>query len=201
MNTITTTLTTQALFSDDNLKRYLLRKIWDEKLPQMTIIMLAPSDAAGIALDTTTQLVLNNAARLGFGGVSIVNLFATLGDFTLSEAEGEDPENLDAILDAAQSADLIVYAPGVGKAKSKVFQQRQEQVLTALTPYEAKLHCICNEDGKARLQHPLSPAVRIWNLSQLSASELLPKEKVTEPATENKKKGRHKATKNEIPSE
>ena len=100
-----------------------------------------------------------------------------------------------------EGADLIVYAPGVGKAKSKVFQQRQEQVLTALTPYEAKLHCICNEDGKARLQHPLSPAVRIWNLSQLSINELLPKEQVTEPAIESKKKGRHKAIKNEIPSE
>lgn len=200
MNTIKTTLTTEAVFSDNNLNRYLLKKTWDTSLPKLTIVMLAPSEASGIELDTTTQLVLNNAARLGYGSVSIVNLFSTLNDFLLRQAEDEDPENIQAIVEAAQSADLIVYAPGVGKAKSKVFQQRQEQVLTALTPYETKLHCICNEDGKARLQHPLSPAVRTWNLSQLSINELLPKEQVTEPATEAKKKGSHKATEKEAPN-
>lgn len=194
MNTITTTLTTQALFSDDNLKRYLLRKIWDEKLPQMTIIMLAPSDAAGIALDTTTQLVLNNAARLGFGGVSIANLFATLNDFSLKQAEEEDAENLQVIAEAVQNADLIVFAPGVGKAKSKVFQKRQEQVLKALLPYETKLQCICNENGKARLQHPLAPAVRIWHLSPLKINELI---SLPTAESEPKKKTKGKYVKKE----
>lgn len=194
MNTITTTLTTQAVFSDDNLKRYLLRKIWDDKLPQMTVIMLAPSDAAGIALDTTTQLVLNNATRLGFGGVSIVNLFATLNDFSLKQAEEEDVENLQVIVEAAQNADRIVYAPGVGKAKSKVFQTRQEQVLKALLSYESKLQCICNGNGKARLQHPLSPAVREWSLSLLTINELLPNASATEPKQEKPKKHRPKVS-------
>lgn len=197
MNTITTTLTTEAIFSEDNGKRYLLTKIWDNKLPQMTVIMLAPSDAAGIALDTTTQLVLNNASRLGFGGVSIVNLFATLNDFSLKQAEEEDAENLQVIVEAVQNADRIVYAPGVGKAKSKVFQKRQEQVLKALMPYESKLCCICNGDGKARLQHPLSPAVREWNLSLLTISELLPNVPATEPKQEHIKKNRPKVSKKE----
>ena len=53
MPSITTTLTTVATFSDDNLKRYLLRKIWDENKPKLAIIMLAPSEAAGIELDNT----------------------------------------------------------------------------------------------------------------------------------------------------
>lgn len=189
MNAITTTLTTEAIFSDNNLKRYLLRKIWDDKQPQMTIIMLAPSEAAGIALDTTTQLVLNNAARLGFGGVSIVNLFATLNDFSLKQAEEEDADNLQAIVEAVQNADRIVYAPGVGKAKSKVFQKRQEQVLKVLLPYESKLQCICNENGKARLQHPLAPAVRIWHLSPLKISELI-ELPAAEPEAKKKPKGK-----------
>lgn len=198
MNTITTTLTTEAVFSDDNLKRYLLRKIWDDKLPQMTVIMLAPSDAAGIALDTTTQLVLNNAARLGFGGVSIVNLFATLNDFSLKQAEEEDAENLQVIVEAVENADKIVYAPGVGKAKSKVFQKRQEQVLKALLPYESKLQCICNENGKARLHHPLAPAVRIWHLSPLKISELIA---LPIAESETKKKTKGKSAKKEIDTE
>ncbi len=197
MNTIYTTLTTEAVFSDDGAKRYLLRKEWDKAKPTLAVIMLAPSEASGIELDTTTQLVLNNASRLGYGAVAIVNLFATLNDFSLKQADGEDPNNLDAITEAAQNADTVVYAPGVGKAKNKVFQKRQEQVLTALLPMEKKLYCISDENGKARLQHPLSPAVRVWTLSALRIAELLPN--IEPPQQEQKKKGKKpkEPTKNE----
>ena len=173
MKTIATTLTTIAQFSDDGKKRYLLRKIWNEKLPSLTIIMLAPSEASGIVLDTTTQLCLNNASRLGYGSITIVNLFATLNDFALHQAEEEDPENLKAILEAVRKADQIIYAPGTGKAKNKVFQKRQEQVLKELAPYEVKLCCLCDDEGKAKYQHPLSPAVRVWNLCPLKVKELV----------------------------
>lgn len=173
MQTITTTLTTEAIFSDDGTKRYLLRKTWDESKPSLAIIMLAPSSAAGIELDSTTQLVLNNAARLDFGSVDVLNLFATLNDFGLKTVEDEDADNIQAIVQSAEKAGTLVYAAGTGKAKSKVFQQRQEQVLNALRPYEGKLHCLTGESGKARLQHPLSPAVRTWHLSPLKVSELI----------------------------
>ena len=190
MEKIVTTLTTEAVFSDCGLKRYLLRKSWDDTKPKLTIVMLAPSEASGIELDTTTQLVLNNSARLGYGTVSIVNLFATLNDFSLKQAEVEDSENTEVIVQQAQEADLVVYAPGVGKAKNKIFQQRQEQVLTALLPFESKLHCLCDEDGEARLQHPLSPAVRTWHLSPLKASELISLPNA-EPEQKKKAKGKH----------
>lgn len=183
MQIVKTTLTTEAIFSDDGAKRYLLRKIWDESKHILSIIMLAPSSAAGIELDSSTQLVLNNCFRLGFGGVDICNLFATLNDFALKEADDNDPDNLNAIVQSAEKADTLVYAAGVGKAKNKVFQHRQEQVLNALRPYESKFHCLTNESGKARLQHPLSPAVRIWHLSPLKISEL-----VAEPKKEAKPK-------------
>lgn len=195
MNTIATTLTTEAVFSDEGLKRYLLRKTWDDARPKITVIMLAPSEASGIELDTTTQLVLNNASRLGYGSVSIVNLFATLNDFNLRQAEIEDLDNLNAILSAVQDADSVVYAPGTGKAKNKVFQRRQEQVLTALRPIEGKLYCLCNEDGNARFQHPLSPAVRTWHLSPLKINELIVE--TLQPEPEPKKKSRPKVTKKE----
>ena len=173
MKTIATTLATVAQFSDDGKKRYLLRKIWNEKLPSLTIIMLAPSEASGIVLDTTTQLCLNNASRLGYGSITIVNLFATLNDFALHQTEEEDPENLKAILESARCADQIVYASGTGKAKNKAFQRRQEQVLKELAPYEVKLCCLCDDEGKAKYQHPLSPAVRVWNLCPLKVKELV----------------------------
>lgn len=195
MRNIVTTLTTEAVFSDSGLKRYLLKKTWDGNKPKMAVIMLAPSEASGIELDTTTQLVLNNASRLGYGSVAIVNLFATLNDFNLRQVENEDPDNLNAILSAVQNADSVVYAPGTGKAKNKVFQRRQEQVLSALRSIEGKLHCLCNGDGNARLQHPLSPAVRIWHLSPLKISELIVE--TIQPKPEPKKKSRPKVTKKE----
>ena len=206
MNTIETTLTTQAIFNDDHTKRYLLNKTWNETLPKLTIIMLAPSEASGVALDTTTQLCLNNATRLGYGSISIVNLFATINDFDLKQQTGAgDPDNLNAIVEACQNCDQIVYAPGTGKAKNRFFLNRQEEVLTALLPMEEKLSCLCNEICNTRLHHPLSPAVRTWNLSPLKISELIdlkplePQQPEKEP--EKKPKGRSKATKKESKSE
>ena len=190
MEKIVTTLTTEAVFSDDGLKRYLLRKSWDDAKPKLTIVMMAPSIASGISLDSTTQLVLNNCDRLGYGSVSIVNLFATLNDASLKQVEDEAPENMEVIVQQAQDADLIVYGPGIGKIKNKAFLARQEQVLTALLPFESKLHCLCGEDGEARLQHPLSPAVRTWHLSPLKVSELISLPNA-EPEQKKKAKGKH----------
>lgn len=190
MQTVKTMLTTEATFSDDGSKRYLLRKTWDESKPSLAIIMLAPSSASGIELDSSTQLVLNNCFRLGFGSVDVLNLFATLNDFALKEAEDEDPENTSAIVQSAERVSTLVYAAGTGKAKNKAFQRRQEQVLNALWSYEGKLHCLTGESGKARLQHPLSPAVRTWHLSPLKVSEL-----ISEPKVESKQKKNAKAKK------
>jgi len=197
MNTVKTTLATTAVFSDDGKKRYLLTKTWDSTKPNLAIIMLAPSEASGIALDSTTMLVLNNASRLGFGSVTILNLFATLNDFALKQAALEDPENLKVIVSAAQTADVVIYAPGVGKAKNKLFQERQKQVLTDLQPVAHKLFCLCNEEGTARLQHPLSPAVRVWGLSPMKIEELVEPETV-KPDQPKKAK---KPAKKEAPAE
>lgn len=173
MTSITTTLTTKATFSADGNKRYLLHKEWDSTKPMLAIIMLAPSDASGIELDNTTLLVLNNASRLGYGSVSIVNLFATLNDFSLSEAETEDAENMEVILAEAKKCDTLIYAPGVGKAKNQAFQQRSVQVLEQLKPYSKKLKCIGNSTGTVRLLHPLAPVVRTWHLHNLTVEEAL----------------------------
>ena len=190
MEIIETTLSTQAVFSDDGEKRYLLKKIWNTSLPKLTIIMLKPSIASGVELDPTTVAVLNNASALGFGSVSIVNLFATLGNIDISEETGDDPENLDVIIEATQEGDTVIYAPGVGKAKLLTFQERSTQVLEALRPFEKKLRCLTNASGKAKFLHPLCPSVRFWgNLAEFSVSELLPNNPI-ESTAQPKKKGR-----------
>ena len=187
MNVITTKLTTEAIFSDDGNKRYLLRKTWDEKKKKLAIIMLFPSTASGIELDYSSMLVLNNASRLDFGSVDILNLSAVLDDYTLREADVEDSKNLDVISKSAENADVIVYAAGVGKSKNKVFQDLQKSVIEKLRPYEDKLNCLCNESGVARLQHPLSPAVRTWCLSPLKVGELIEENTTKEESKPQKK--------------
>ena len=62
---------------------------------------------------------------------------------------------------------------------------------------EDKLHCLCAEDGTARLQHPLSQSVRQLHLSKLSISELIqmPKNSAdSKKETLTKAKGRPRAT-------
>lgn len=172
MQKIQTTLSTTAEFSDDGKKRYLLTKVWDKEKPHLAIVMLSPSEASGIGLDTTTMLVINNASRLGYGAISIVNLFATIGNTRECFTEYDDSENLNYITRIAKKSDVIVYAPGVGKATNKSFIARQNQVLDVLIPYEGKLHCLSNKEGNARFQHPLSPAIRYWYLSPMRISEL-----------------------------
>lgn len=184
MKKIQTTLTTTAEFSENGKKRYLLTKTWDEKKPHLAIIMSSPSEASGVALDNTTMLVLNNASRLGYGTVSIVNLFSTIGNLKECFAEDSDKENLKYIDSTAKNADIVVYASGVGKATNKAFIKRQTQVLEILKPYENKLRCLSDKEGSSRFQHPLSPAVRTWYLSPMKINELCTKE---QPKTAEKK--------------
>lgn len=199
MKEITSDLRTEILMSDDGSKRYALKKVWDPGKPSLAIIMLAPSSAGEVAMDNSSMLTVNNCHRLGKGRVTIVNLFSKINDFTLKEAEAEDPENIRAIVSAAESADCMVLAAGTGKAKNKTFQQCLEQVLTALRPYESKLHCLCDENGGSRHLHPLSPWVREWHLSPLRVCELMttPEPQQTEPPQEKKPRGRPKVTRKE----
>ena len=189
MKTVVTELRTEATYSDNGEKRYLLRKTWDDRLTKLAVIMLCVGSAGTVQLDNTTQLVLNNASRLGYGSVAILNLFPLLNDVSLKHSSGVDAENLETIIQEAAAAEKVVFAPGTGKAKNKLFMEVQEQTLLALRPYEDKLCCLCDEKGGSRLQHPLSPRVREWHLSPLKISELID---VPVKETEPKKKSKGK---------
>lgn len=190
MRTVVTELRTEAVYSENGEKRYLLRKTWDDNLPKLAIVMLCAGSAGTVELDTTTQLVLNNASRLGYGSIAILNLFPMLNDFALKHAKGNDAENMDVIIREAAAAEKVVYAPGTGKAKNKLFMEVQEQTLLALQAHEDKLYCLCDEQGGSRLQHPLSPKVREWHLSPLKIGELVTLPEQTEPETKQKPKGK-----------
>ena len=193
MKTIETTLTTTAVYSEDCTRKYLIRKVWDDAKPSLTIVLLAPSITDGIALDSTTQKTIGNADRLGFGSVSIVNLFSNMEDLINTTDPGEDNENMKTILAEVKQCDVLVYAPGNGKAKNPAFQSRATQVLKQLKPYEKKMKCLSNEDGSVRLRHPLFPAVRTWYLRDTTVAEAM--QMINEVQQPPKANGKTKKTK------
>ena len=173
MREISSYVRTEIIESEDGTKRYSLRKVWDESKPSLAIVMLCPSSSGVVSVDTSTALTMANCYRLGYGSVIIVNLFSRINDFALKEAQEIDEENLQAVVKAAESADCFVMGAGTGKLRNKVFQRRLKQVATALLPYQEKVHCLCDAEGKSQGLHPLSPRVREWSLVPMQLGSLI----------------------------
>lgn len=148
---------TEAVFSDDRTRRYLLLREWDAKKPKALIIMTNPSTAGTIALDFTTMYILNNITQLGYGSVNIANLVSkmTLRLNTKNDMEAED-ENFEQIVKAAQKADKVIIAWGrIGDSSFKV-REVQDKQLARLEPFKEKLCEIGNVSGESGF-HPLPP--------------------------------------------
>lgn len=165
----TSTMKTTVIYNDDKTHRYLLRKEWNEKLPEAMVLMLSPSVADTVSVDRTTMLVLENLERLNYGKVSIVNLFSALnGKRTENEL---DDENLAYITEAAERAEGIIYAVGTGGDGNKTVLKQQYDILNLLKPWKTKIQCIADRNGK-KFYHPLCPAVHHWRLEQFDYNEL-----------------------------
>lgn len=65
-----------ASISPDGVYRYALFRRWDPSPPNLTWILLNPSTADANTDDPTVRKCIGFARRLGFGGITIVNLFA-----------------------------------------------------------------------------------------------------------------------------
>lgn len=167
--TETSTMKTTVVYNDDKTHRYLLRKEWDESLPEAMVLMLSPSVADTVSVDRTTMLVLENLERLHYGKVSIVNLFSALnGKRTENEL---DDENLAYITEAAERAEGIIYAVGTGGDGNKIVLKQQRDILNLLNPWKTKMQCIADRNGK-KFYHPLCPTVHQWRLEQFDYNEL-----------------------------
>ena len=104
-----------ATFSADRVHRYLLTRTWDASLPSVNFLMLNPSTADAFQLDPTNRRCVGFAQAWGYGSMVTTNIFAfrstdPTGLRTAADAIG--PENDDAILSAATSADLVIAAWG-----------------------------------------------------------------------------------------
>ena len=160
-----TILKTEANFSDDKKQRYLLRKEWDKSKDRACVLMINPSDADGIVIDLTTQLVVNNLSRLDYGSVDILNLYSMVGRLaTRSETEEDKIENLKAIMQSADKSTQIILAYGAIAKSNKTVKARIEELLGSLEAYKDKVYYLTDIGGEI-LYHPLVPSVRVkWNL-------------------------------------
>lgn len=64
-----------AVISDCELYRHELRRIWDDRLPVLVVVMLNPSRADDTREDPTLLALIGFARLWGYGGLLIVNLY------------------------------------------------------------------------------------------------------------------------------
>jgi len=188
---------TEAVYSDDKTRRYMLLREWDAKKPKALIIMTNPSTAGTIALDFTTMYILNNITQLGFGSVNIANLVSkmTLRLSVKDDVIAED-ENFDQIVKAAQKVDKVIIAWGRIGDNSISVREVQDKLLARLEPFKEKLREIGNARGESGF-HPLAPQIRSnWILNPYKIPEPV---KIADEK-QSKPKGKRKSKAQEVKS-
>jgi hypothetical protein len=183
----------EAVFSDDRLHRYLLRKEWDAKKPKATIIMTNPSTAGSMTMDYTTMYILNNLVKLDFGAVDIVNMVSlttTKLKMTDNSASLADEENLGYIVKSAEKSDNVIIAWGKLGENNRKVRDIQNVILERLKPFKNKLYVIAasaQEKSESGF-HPLAPQIRfVWVLKKFEFPipqevKAKPQEKKASPA-------------------
>ncbi|MGR3494429.1 DUF1643 domain-containing protein [Citreimonas sp.] len=142
--------TSAAYYSPCMHYRYGLRRTWDPSGDEVLFVMLNPSTATEERNDPTIERCQRRAARLGFGGVRIANLFAwraTRPSDLRRAGEPIGPETDALLRDWSGRAALTIAAWGVHGA----FLGRAAQVAPLLCGDVR--HLGLTRDGHPR--HPL----------------------------------------------
>jgi hypothetical protein len=142
-----------AVFSDDKKYRYSLWRDWDAHKVLAMFIMLNPSTADEVKNDPTIERCERRVKVLGYGGLTVCNLFALRS--TDPKALYEEPNpvgilNNFYIKKELNKSGLVVCGWG---AHGKL-HNRQEEVLKMITESGHKPHLlVLNKDGTPK--HPL----------------------------------------------
>lgn len=119
--------------------RYMLWRILDVTLPLLVVIMLNPSTATHDATDRTVDGLMRRAARMGYGGVLVVNCFSYRAREPGDMKKATDPIgplNDDAIEMALHEELDLLCAWGA----NATHRQREEQVKCAITRGRCRPH-------------------------------------------------------------
>ncbi|MDU9350598.1 DUF1643 domain-containing protein [Staphylococcus ureilyticus] len=166
MKTIKNTLETEAIFSDDQQHRYLLKKTWDSEKQTLTIITMYPNFMGLLSIDLTTQLIMNKVSEMdAFGSINFVNLYSNITTpLNLKHLENAYDNHTDIqIMKAVKESDEVILAWGV-YAKKPVVEARVNEVLEMLKPHKTKVKQLMNPVTN-EIMHPLNPKARQkWTL-------------------------------------
>ncbi|OFP02815.1 DUF1643 domain-containing protein [Staphylococcus sp. HMSC065E08] len=168
MQNIKSTLETEAIFSDDNQHRYLLKKTWDCDKEVLTIITMYPHYEGVINVDLTTQLIINKVAEKDeYGSVNFINLFSNIDTpINLKHINGHDKHTDIHIMKAVKEADSVLLAWG-SYGKKPLVENRVNDVLDMLKPHSKKINILTNPQTN-EIMHPLNPYARKdWTIKLL----------------------------------
>jgi hypothetical protein len=133
--------------------RYLLWRIWDERLPRLLWMLLNPSTAGGNTDDPTLRKCHTFSSTWGYGGLEVVNLFALRSPYPSGLKSASDPigaENDRFIVAAANRSSSVVVAWGNHGA----FRERGRAVLDLLSCSTSRtVLCL----GVTKHNHPCHP--------------------------------------------
>ncbi|MDK9869813.1 DUF1643 domain-containing protein [Staphylococcus equorum] len=170
METIKSTLQTEAIFSDDQQHRYLLNKIWDSEKQTITIITMYPHYNGILNIDLTTQLIINKVSEMdAFGSIHFVNLYSNITTpINLKHLENSHDKHTDIqIMKAVKESDEVILAWGA-YAKKPIVETRVNEVLEMLKPHKKKVKKLINPETN-EIIHPLNPKTRnIWTIKSLN---------------------------------
>lgn len=154
-----------AKISDCGKFRYILKRQWNNDKPHILFIMLNPSTADAKHDDPTLRRCMNFAAKWGYGGIEVVNLFAfraTLPRELLSAEDAVGPENDDHIREALGDTPDVLCAWGVDGAINDRDKAVLE-ILKATDPNDRLILCL----EKTKNGHPKHPLYCAGNLKPI----------------------------------
>lgn len=147
----------KAEISGCGLYRYSLSRRWDVGSHSLPIIMLNPSVADADIDDPTINRCMTFARRDGFGGITVMNLFAyraTKPEAMLAASEPVGPENdwhIEAILDKASNLGLPVLTAWGTHGNHR---GRSAEIVKKALSIGASLTCLGTTKG-GHPRHPL----------------------------------------------
>lgn len=167
-------MTKSAELSGDGRYRYRLYRSWGDG-PFVVFLMFNPSTADAETDDPTIRKCIGFAQQWGYGGISVVNLFALrstdpreVGKVPFAEAVGVD--NDEAILKVCGTAGEIVLAWGCGQHMRNRLDRASKVIRLIRTHFPSlPINCL----GRGKDGQPRHPSRLSYSTQKITAE--LPK--------------------------
>lgn len=168
MKSLKSVLRSEGIFSEDDMYRLSLKKTWNTKQPMITVITKYPRFEGGVKVDLTTQLIVNNASEMGYGGVYLMNLFTNVNiNDAVDDIEILTHEDTDDYLLKSNRRQRGNHFC-LGSSSSKITTHRIEEINHLLKDFSDKVNILINPSTK-NISHPLNPKSRAcWMIEKFN---------------------------------